>query len=80
MSNCTVSFTIEPFNEDNPGQHVMSGIRAMESSGLTVSMGPFGSAVSGAVHDVSPAIGAMVTAAVDDGASRVLVEVGIDQT
>jgi uncharacterized protein YqgV (UPF0045/DUF77 family) len=80
VSNCTVSFTIEPFNEDNPGQHVMSGIRAMESSGLTVSMGPFGSTVSGAVHDVSPAIGAMVTAAVDDGASRVLVEVVIDQT
>jgi uncharacterized protein YqgV (UPF0045/DUF77 family) len=80
VSICTVSFTIEPFNEDNPGQHVMSGVRAMESSGLTVSMGPFGSTVSGTVHEVSPAIGAMVTAAVQDGANRVLVEVVIDQT
>ena len=80
MSTCNVSFTIEPFTEDNPGQHVMSGIRAMESSGLTVSMGPFGSTVSGTVHEVSPAIGAMVTAAVHDGADRVLVEVEIEQT
>ncbi|MCL1601778.1 MAG: thiamine-binding protein [Actinomycetia bacterium] len=79
MSECTVSFTIEPFNENDPGQHVMSGIRAMESSGLTVSMGPFGSTVVGSVHEVSPAIGAMVTAAVHDGADRVLVEVEIDQ-
>jgi uncharacterized protein YqgV (UPF0045/DUF77 family) len=80
VSICTVSFTIEPFNENSPGQHVMSGIRAMESSGLPVSMGPFGSTVSGTVHEVSPAIGAMVTAAVHDGANRVLVEVVIDQT
>jgi len=80
VNECTVSFTIEPFSEDNPGQHVMSGIKAMESSGLRVSMGPFGSTVAGSVHEVSPAIGAMVTAAVHDGANRVLVEVEIDQT
>jgi uncharacterized protein YqgV (UPF0045/DUF77 family) len=80
VSECNVTFTIEPFNEDNPGQHVMSGIRAMESSGLNVSMGPFGSTVSGTVHEISGAIGAMVTAAVQDGAGRVLVEVEIDQT
>lgn len=51
----------------------------MESSGLAVSMGPFGSTVSGTVHEVSGAIGAMVTAAANDGANRVLVEVVIDQ-
>ena len=57
----------------------MSGIKAIEASGLTVSMGPFGSTVSGPVDDVSPAIGAMVTAAAGDGANRVLVEVVINQ-
>ena len=41
-------------------------------------MGPFGSNVSGTVSEVSGAIGAMVTAAVEDGAHRVLVEVVID--
>lgn len=79
MNRCTIEFVIEPFSEDAPGQHVMSGIRAMESSGLAVSMGPFGSTVSGTVHEVSGAIGAMVTAAANDGANRVLVEVVIDQ-
>ena len=80
MSECTVGFVIEPFNEDAPGPHVMSGIEAMESAGLQVSMGPFGSTVSGTVGQVSDAIGAMVTAATHDGANRVLVEVVIDRT
>jgi uncharacterized protein YqgV (UPF0045/DUF77 family) len=79
MSECTVDFVIEPFNEGAPGPHVMSGIKAIETSGLRVSMGPFGSTVSGPVDDVSPAIGAMVTAAAGDGANRVLIEVVIDQ-
>ena len=78
MSVCTVEFVIEPFVEGSPGQHVVSGIEAMEARGLRVSMGPFGSNVSGTVSEVSGAIGAMVTAAVEDGAHRVLVEVVID--
>jgi uncharacterized protein YqgV (UPF0045/DUF77 family) len=80
MSNCTVDFVIEPFKEDAPGPHVMSGIKAIEASGLSVLMGPFGSTVSGTVDEVSGAIGAMVIAAAHDGANRVLVEVVIDQT
>jgi uncharacterized protein YqgV (UPF0045/DUF77 family) len=43
-------------------------------------MGPFGSTVSGTVTEVSHAIGSMVTAAAQDGANRVLVEVVIDPT
>lgn len=80
MSCCTVDFVIEPFNENAPGPHVVSGIKAMEVSGLEVSMGPFGSAVSGTVDEVSGAISAMVIAATNDGASRVLVEVVIERT
>jgi uncharacterized protein YqgV (UPF0045/DUF77 family) len=78
MSQCTVDFVIEPFNEGAPGPHVMSGIKAIETSGLRVSMGPFGSTVSGTVDEVSGAFGAMVTAAAHDGANRILVEVVID--
>ncbi|MFV1971364.1 MAG: thiamine-binding protein [Acidimicrobiia bacterium] len=80
MSECTVEFVIEPFTEGSPGRHVLSGIEAMEARGLRVSMGPFGSFVSGTVDEVSGAIGAMVAAAVEDGARRVLVEVVIDKT
>jgi uncharacterized protein YqgV (UPF0045/DUF77 family) len=78
VTECSVDFVIEPFTEDAPGPHVMSGIKAIEMSGLTVSMGPFGSTVSGTVGEVSGAIGEMVSAAARDGASRVLVEVVID--
>lgn len=79
MNDCTVEFVIEPFVEGSPGQHVVAGIEAMETRGLVVTMGPFGSTVSGSVDIVSSAIGAMVDSAVKDGAQRVLVEVVIDK-
>lgn len=78
MRRCTVEFVIEPFTEGSPGPHVVSGIDAMEARGLAVSMGPFGSSVAGEVGDVLDAAGAMVAAAVESGAHRVLVDVVID--
>ena len=80
MTRCNVEFVIEPFVEGSPGQHVRSGIEAMAARGLDVSMGPFGSTVSGEVEELSDAIGAMVTAAAHDGARRVLVEVVMSET
>lgn len=79
MRECTVEFFIEPFNEDAPDSYVMAGIEAMEARNLHVTMGPFGSTVRGTVSDVSDGIGAMVSAAADDGAHRVRIEVTIDQ-
>jgi uncharacterized protein YqgV (UPF0045/DUF77 family) len=75
MTTCSVEFVIEPFVEGSPGPHVRSGIDAMAARGLDVAMGPFGSSVTGDVDALSDAIGAMVSAAVRDGARRVLVEV-----
>lgn len=80
MTRCQVEFVIEPFVEGSPGPHVRSGIDAMVARGLDVSMGPFGSSVSGEVQELADAVGAMVTAAVSDGARRVLVEVVMDNT
>jgi uncharacterized protein YqgV (UPF0045/DUF77 family) len=80
MTKCQVEFVIEPFVEDSPGTYVRSGINAMAARGLDVSMGPFGSSVSGEVDELADAIGAMVTAAANDGARRVLVEVVMDET
>ncbi len=75
MTTCRVEFVIEPFADGEPGSHVRAGITAMESQGLTVIMGPFGSLVEGSTEDVSGAISSMVQAAIADGANRVLVEV-----
>ncbi len=80
MTSCTVDFVIEPFVEGSPGPHVVAGIAAMEAMGLEVTMGPFGSTVTGTVSTVSDAIRAMVDAAVRDGARRVLVEMVINET
>ncbi len=80
MNDCTVEFVIEPFTEGSPGPHVVAGIEAIETRGLVVTMGPFGSTVSGPVEIVSSAISAMVEAAAKDGAKRVLVEVVIDES
>lgn len=79
MKRCSLEFVIEPFVEDAPGPHVVSGIEAMEAKGLEVSMGPFGSTASGSVDAVSEGIGAMIAAAVNNGALRVLVEVVIEE-
>ena len=75
MTTCTVEFVIEPFTDGDPGPHVRSGIDAIEATGLSVTMGPFGSSVDGEVESVAPAIEAMVQAAIKDGADRVLVEI-----
>jgi uncharacterized protein YqgV (UPF0045/DUF77 family) len=80
MSTCTVEFVIEPFTEDSPGKHVVSGIEAMEARGLHVTMGPFGSTVTGEISLVSEAIGPMISSAVKGGAQRVLVELVVDQS
>ena len=79
MTRCHVEFVIEPFVEGSPGPHVRSGIEAMADRGLDVSMGPFGSSVSGEVGELADAVGAMVSAAARDGARRVLVEVVMDE-
>ena len=80
MTRCHIEFVIEPFVEGSPGPHVRSGIEAIAARGLDVSMGPFGSSVSGEVEELADAIGAMVTAATSDGARRVLVEVVMDES
>jgi len=80
MTSCRVEFVIEPFLDGTPGPYVQSGIDAMSARGLAVSMGPFGSSVAGDVDDLAEAIGAMVAAAANDGARRVLVEVVMDTT
>jgi uncharacterized protein YqgV (UPF0045/DUF77 family) len=70
-----VEFTIEPFVEGHPGQHVNAAIAAVLALGLEVEVGPFGSACLVAAEQVGEVIAAIVTAATAHGASHVNVDV-----
>lgn len=73
--HCSAEFLIEPFKEGEPGPHVEYGITAMEEAGLDVTIGPFGSSVSGPVPVVTEALARMLTEAMAAGASRISVQV-----
>ena len=67
-------FTIEPFVEGDPGEHVLAALRAVHDAGLEPEVGPFGSAVTGELRDVARAVARMLEAATTHGASRVSVQ------
>jgi uncharacterized protein YqgV (UPF0045/DUF77 family) len=54
-------FLVEPFREGALGPHVSSAIDAVESAGLSVDVGPFGSEVSGEADVVVEALAAAST-------------------
>lgn len=67
-----VEFTVEPFVDGAPGPHVHAAIDAARRQGLAPEVGPFGTAVEG---DVLPGLAAIVSAALDAGAARVVLSV-----
>lgn len=73
-----VEFTIEPFVEGRPGPHVTAAIAAAEARGLTVEVGPFGSAFSVELAAVGGVVGDVTEAALTNGASHVSVHVARD--
>ena len=62
-------FTVEPFQEGNPGPHVQAAIDAL--SPHRPDIGPFGTAIEGSIEGVLHAAADCVRAAMDAGASRV---------
>ena len=68
-----VEFTIEPFVEGRPGPHVTAAIAAVESCGLDVEVGPFGSSVVVDLVEIGNVIGALSDAAMANGATHVSV-------
>jgi uncharacterized protein YqgV (UPF0045/DUF77 family) len=70
-----VEFTIEPFIEGEPGRHVTAAITAVESLGITVEVGPFGSSFSSPAAIVGDAVKALLDAAYANGATHVNVHV-----
>ena len=70
-------FTIEPFVEGAPGPHVRAAIDVAESAGLSVEVGPFGTAVSGTSETVLDTVDAVVRAAIANGATRVSLQLTV---
>jgi uncharacterized protein YqgV (UPF0045/DUF77 family) len=72
----TVEFTIEPFVEGAPGSHVTAAVAAVESHGVFVEFGPFGSSFSVSQALLPLVIADLMKAAYDNGATYVSIAVG----
>lgn len=72
----TVEFTIEPFVEGAPGPHVTAAVAAVESHGVFVEFGPFGSSFSVSQELMPLVIADLMKAAYDNDATYVSIAVG----
>jgi hypothetical protein len=70
-----VEFTIEPFNEGQPGRHVIAPADALREMGVDVEFGPFGSSCVVSDEQVGETVAAVVRIALEHGASHVNVHV-----
>jgi len=71
----TAEFTVEPFVEGSPGPHVQAAIQIAEEAGLKVEIGPFGNSITGDPNIILPLISSMLSAAVNNGATRISLQV-----
>lgn len=70
-----VEFTVEPFVEGQPGPHVVEAVKAVESHGLSVDFGPFGSTFRIGSDALPEVIADLMRAAYARGATVVSVTV-----
>jgi len=70
-----VEFTVEPFVEGKPGPHVTNAVAAVESHGIAVEFGPFGSVFRVGEATMPTVIADMMRAAYANGATFVSVSV-----
>lgn len=70
-----VEFTVEPFVEGEPGEHVRAAVAAVEALGVAVEFGPFGSSCRVAEAMVAAVTSAVIDAAVANGATHVALHV-----
>lgn len=71
-----VEFTIEPFEDGNPGPHVTEAIAGVEALGISVDIGPFGSSCVVEPRRSPDVVAAVLRHAFANGASHVNVDVG----
>ena len=73
-----VEFTIEPFTEGDPGDHVAAALSAVQSEGVVVEIGPFGSSFTCDPDRAAAIVERLTAAAVGAGATRVSVQVTVE--
>ncbi|MEQ8439079.1 MAG: hypothetical protein RIB65_16430 [Ilumatobacter fluminis] len=70
-----VEFTIEPFVEAAPGDHVTAPVDALRSLGFDVDVGPFGSSCTVASDRVGDVVAAISRIAVAHGATHINIDI-----
>lgn len=72
-----LEFTVEPFEAGAPGPHVRAAeeAAALAAGGGDLTIGPFGTMLSGPAEAVLDAVASVVRAAVEAGATRVTLQV-----
>ena len=77
MSVIKVEFTVEPFVEGSPGEHVTRAIAAVESLGVVVDVGPFGSVCTVAADRLGRVLDELTSAAYAHGATHVIIDTAV---
>lgn len=75
MAKVKVEFTIEPWVDGDPPERVNLCIAAIEALGLTVELGPFGTAFVAPADTASSAVAAVLSIAYAHGATHVSIDV-----
>ncbi|HET6697523.1 MAG TPA: thiamine-binding protein [Nocardioidaceae bacterium] len=69
-------FTTEPFEgEGEPPEHARLALAVAERAGLECDFGPLGTSVAGDADVLLPALGAVMAAAFEHGATRLTLQV-----
>ena len=72
---CRLEFLVEPFEEGNPGPHVLSSQGILQRHGLEMTMGPFGNTVDGDYATITSVLPKVLRSAFEKGASRISITV-----
>lgn len=75
MSEYRAEFMVEPFIEGSLGPPVLAAIDSVEALGFEPHVGAFGTTITGEADNVVTALGDMLNAAMDAGATRVTVQI-----
>lgn len=68
---CRLEFLVEPFEEGNPGPHVLASQEILQRQGLEMTMGPFGNTVDGDYETLTSVLPTVLRSAFEKGASRI---------
>jgi uncharacterized lipoprotein YmbA len=70
-----VEFTVEPFVDGRPGEHVLAAWRAVQARGRELENGPFSASTDVPDDEVGELVAEVVRAALGRGATRVALQI-----